>query len=182
MEPQTSGENAKHEVASRLKVVLEPVHETNDAFLFAVYASTRSEEVAQTGWPPEMQKKFLRMQFDAQAQSYAAQFPESEYSIVRSGEVAVGRIRIDRAGDEILLIDVGLLTEHRARGIGTFLMAKLMEEGRRDSKAIRLHVERFNPAMLWYQRLGFKTVQESQIYLEMLWQPGESSAQQGGVD
>jgi ribosomal protein S18 acetylase RimI-like enzyme len=182
MEPQASGEDTKDAVVRASVVTMTPVRETDADFLCAVYASTRKEEVAQTGWPPELQEKFLRMQFDAQTQSYAAQFPESEYAIVRSGDVAVGRIRIDRAGDEILLIDVGLLTEHRARGIGTFLMAKLMEEGRRNGKGIRLHVERFNPAMLWYQRLGFKTVQESEIYLEMLWQPGESSAQQGGVD
>jgi hypothetical protein len=32
-------------------------------------------------------------------------------------------------------------------------------------------VERFNPALQWYERLGFKVISGGQIYLEMVWQP-----------
>jgi ribosomal protein S18 acetylase RimI-like enzyme len=144
-------------------------------FLFAVYASTRMQEMALTGWSAAQQEQFLRMQCEAQCRSYALQFPQAERWIVRHNDVAVGRMIVNRSEDEILLVDVALLPEHRNLGVGSVLMSGLMQEAVRDGKAIRLHVERFNPALRWYERLGFKTVSESAIYLEMTWRPGSDT-------
>ena len=155
-------------------VTLLPAKPDDESFLFAVYASTRAEEVALTGWSPSQQEQFLRMQFEAQTRSYRMQFPQAKHWVIRHGEVAAGRMivdrTVDRTQDEILLIDIALLPEHRNKGIGSVLMGKLIEEARQTCKAIRIHVERFNPALAWYQRLGFTTVNESEIYLEMVWQ------------
>jgi ribosomal protein S18 acetylase RimI-like enzyme len=148
----------------------------DESFLFAVYASTRAEEVALTGWLPSQQEQFLRMQFEAQTRSYRMQFPQAKHWVIRYGEVTAGRMIVDRTPDEILLIDIALLPEHRGNGIGSQLMGNLIEEAGQDGKAIRIHVERFNPALLWYQRLGFKTVSESEIYLEMVWRQSAGEA------
>lgn len=152
-----------------VSVTLQPAQPGDESFLFAVYASTRAEEVALTGWLPSQQEQFLRMQFEAQTRSYRMQFPQAKHWVIRHGEVAAGRMIVDRTADEILLIDIALLPEHRNKGIGSVLMGKLIEEASQCGKGIRIHVERFNPALAWYQRLGFKTVDESEIYLEMVW-------------
>lgn len=158
-------------------LTLESEQPHHQDFLFKVYASTRMQEMAQTGWSAAQQEQFLRMQFEAQRRSYAAQFPQARHWIVRLNDVAAGRMMVNRSEDEVLLVDVALLPEHRNLGVGSLLMAGLMEEASRGGKSIRLHVERFNPALRWYERLGFKAVSESEVYLEMIW-PGPSEAAQ----
>ena len=53
-------------------------------FLFRVYASTRLEELAPTGWSEVQIDAFLRMQFDAQDRHYHLHFPQAECSVVQS--------------------------------------------------------------------------------------------------
>ena len=43
-----------------------PMDDGDLPFVAELYASTRREEVAQTGWPAEMQEAFLRQQHEAQ--------------------------------------------------------------------------------------------------------------------
>jgi ribosomal protein S18 acetylase RimI-like enzyme len=142
-----------------------------DLFWFQVYASTRTEELAVTGWDAVQRDAFLRMQYLAQKTSYQAQFPNAQNYAIHSDGVAAGRLIINRSAAEIELIDVALLPDFRRQGIGAFLMGGLLQESSNTGKAIRLYVERFNPALQWYERLGFRTVNESAIYLEMVWRP-----------
>jgi hypothetical protein len=37
-------------------------------------------------------------------------------------------------------------------------------------------VERFNPALRWYERLGFSVVNAGPIYLEMIWRPANAQS------
>jgi ribosomal protein S18 acetylase RimI-like enzyme len=92
-------------------------------------------------------------------------------TIVRCCDHAAGRIMVNRSQHEILLVDVALLPEYRNRGIGSSLISGLMKEASRDGKSIRLHVDRFNFALRWYQRLGFQALGESEVYVEMIWRP-----------
>ncbi len=107
-------------------------------------------------WSAAQQEAFLRMQFDAQRQSYALQSPAAEYQMILSDGRAIGRLIVDRSGDEILLMDLALLPEGRGAGAGTALVAALQDEASRAGKPLRLHVEFFNPALRLYQRLGFQ--------------------------
>lgn len=53
-------------------------------------------------------------------------------------------------------VSVGLVADARRQGIGTALLAALIEEARsRSLPALSLSVEPDNPAMALYQRLGF---------------------------
>jgi hypothetical protein len=53
------------ENAERLGLRCRPMTDADLPFLFGLYASTRAEEVAATGWLLEAQLQFLRGQFDA---------------------------------------------------------------------------------------------------------------------
>ena len=50
-------------------------------FLYRVYASTRYEELAPAGWPPEQVEAFLRMQFRAQDTHYRTHFPAAAFAV-----------------------------------------------------------------------------------------------------
>ena len=144
----------------------------DEPFLFRVYASTRAEEMALVDWNAEQKQAFLQMQFNAQTQHYRAEYPKAEYKIILRKESEIGRLIINRADDEMLLIDIALLPEYRNAGIGTALVRDLQTEAAKTDKPLRLHVETFNPAMQLYKRLGFTKVSEAGIYHLMEWRAG----------
>jgi ribosomal protein S18 acetylase RimI-like enzyme len=154
---------------------LDPVCASDETFLYQTFASTRTDEMALTGWNAEQQEAFLRMQFEAQRRSYQMQIPDAEYWVIRSAETSAGRLIVERTAKEIHVVDIALLPEFRAKGIGSTLMKAIMNEAAEGAKTVRLHVERFNPALRWYERLGFEAVNGGPIYLEMVWRPSDDA-------
>ena len=70
------------------------------------------------------------------------------------------------------IMDVALLPEHRNRGVGTALLRNLQAEGAAAGKHVSIHVERFNPALRLYERLGFRPVADRGVYLLLEWALG----------
>jgi ribosomal protein S18 acetylase RimI-like enzyme len=153
---------------------LRPMRAEDEAFLFAVYASTRTEEMELVGWDKPQKDMFLRMQFDAQRSSYQRQFPNAQYSIIMQNGQAAGRLIVDRSGEKILLIDIALLPKFRNAGTGSTLMRQLMTEAAQTEKPLALHVEKFNRALHLYERLGFSPIGDNGIYVEMTWHPDQT--------
>lgn len=152
-------------------ITLDSATSSDQEFFYRTFASTRAAEVALTGWSVEQQESFLRNQFEAQRRGYLMQTPDAEYWVIRQDGTAVGRMIVDRTPNDVHLIDIGLLPEFRGRRIGSTLMAAIMQEATQEQKVVRLFVERFNSALRWYERLGFKVIGGGEIYLEMLWSP-----------
>jgi len=150
---------------------LDPVGPADEPFLYQTFASTRSDEMALTGWNAQQQELFLRMQYEAQRSSYLMQMPDAQYWIIRRDEMAAGRLILHRTSEKIYVVDIALIPEFRALGIGSSLMEAIMHEASLASKSVGLHVERFNPALRWYERLGFTVISSGPIYLEMVWRP-----------
>ncbi len=136
-------------------------------FLFQVYAATRAEEVAAWGWPPAQQESFLRMQFQARRQSYAAAYAGAIGSILLANGVPAGSAIVWRGAAEIRLVDIALLPEFRNRGLGTEWMVRLIREARAAGLPLRLSVFRGNRAAQLYERLGFVTAAAGSMYIEM---------------
>lgn len=140
-------------------------------FLAQLYASTRQEELKQVPWTEEQKADFLRMQFDAQHSFYRRQFPDADFLVMTLDERPIGRIYIDRREDEIRLVDIAFLPEFRGGGAGKAVLDRLLDEGRQQGKIVRIHVERFNPALRLYRRLGFEEVDNHGVYYLMEWKP-----------
>lgn len=158
-------------MSNPLPVTLRSAAASDEAFLIALYSSTRKEEVAAWGWPAPAQEMFLRTQARAQQQAYAMQFPRAEHSIVEIAGRAIGRILVDQSGNEIHLVDISLLPEQRGRGVGTELLAALLDEGRKTQRPVGLRVARSNRARALYVRLGFLAIDEDPMYIIMRWSP-----------
>jgi ribosomal protein S18 acetylase RimI-like enzyme len=146
-----------------------PVEEADQPFLYELYASTRAEELAVTGWSPEQKAAFLRMQFDAQTAHYRTRYAGSEFSIVEADGVPAGRLYVARWANEIRIVDIALVPRFRNRGIGTQLIGEVLAEGRESGKPVTIHVETFNPALRLYQRLGFRAKEDKGVYLLLEW-------------
>jgi len=154
-------------------IALRPITAEDDSFLARLFASTRAEELAITGWNDEQKAAFCRMQFDAQSAHYQTHYPDASFDIIERDGVAAGRLLVWRSGKEILIVDIALLPEHRGAGIGTKFLRELQDEARSAAKPLTIHVERYNPALRLYERLGFKKVEEQQVYLLMRWETDE---------
>jgi ribosomal protein S18 acetylase RimI-like enzyme len=150
---------------------LRPSTPSDEPFLYEVYASTRTEELASVPWTVAQKDAFVRMQFAAQDQQYRTAFPNAEFSVVLCDGQPIGRQYVQRAEHELLLVDIALLADYRGRGIGTQLVSALLAESAAAGKCVRLHVEAHNPARQLYARLGFRTDSETGVYVSMQWQP-----------
>lgn len=146
---------------------LRPTAEDDNEFLSQLYASTRVQELAPVPWSDDQKQAFLAEQFRAQTTHYAAHFADASFDVVLVDGERAGRMIVARRPDELKLIDIALLPEHRGRGIGTRLMAPLLDEADERGVKITIYVERFNRALRLYGRLGFVTVQDDGVHLRM---------------
>jgi ribosomal protein S18 acetylase RimI-like enzyme len=143
---------------------LRPVRAGDEALLFRIYAGTRAEELAVVPWDDAAKEAFLRQQFAAQSASYEQYAGRSHQVVLLDGE-PVGRLYLARTDGEILIVDIALLPEHRGRGIGTALLRDVLAEADADGKRVTIHVERLNPALALYERLGFRVAEDKGVYL-----------------
>lgn len=150
------------------RIALRPETEADRAFSRAVYGASRTEELARVPWSDAQRAAFLDQQFEAQRSHYRAQHPRAEWSIVVVDGVDAGRIYLDEAPGMLLLIDIALLHAFRGRGIGRTLLAGVIERAEAAGRAVRLYVEKDNPAFRWYGRLGFTVDDDAGVYWRML--------------
>lgn len=155
---------------------LRPAGPDDEAFLFYLYASTRAAEMALVGWDPAQKESFLRMQFDAQQSHYQKAFPQADHDIILAKNKPIGRLYVDRSGQEIRLLDITIVPEKRNNGVGTAFIEKLKEEARQKGVPVRFYVWQLNQAAYrLYRRLGFLQAGEAGAYLLMEWWPDPHS-------
>ena len=155
--------------AARFGLGYRPIADADMQFLFDVYAGTRAEELAATGWPAEMQRLFLQQQFDAQHHHYTVHYPRAEWLVIERGGERIGRLYYEVWPSQIRIIDIALLPEARGAGIGGAVLDDMLAMAAARGKAVSIHVEKNNPAMRLYRRLGFVTVEDKGVYDLMEW-------------
>ncbi|HET9229066.1 MAG TPA: GNAT family N-acetyltransferase [Thermoanaerobaculia bacterium] len=153
-------------------VTRRPIREEDMEFLLRLYATTRAEEMAMvTDWTDEQKEWFIRMQFQAQHAWYQEHYGDAQFDLVLIDGAPAGRLYVHRREKEIRLIDISLAPELRGRGIGGALLRELMDEAEAAGKPLTIHVEKYNPAMRLYLRLGFKSIEDRGPYDLMEWRP-----------
>lgn len=150
--------------ASAFGVSYRPFSDGDLAFVSALYASTRREELALTGWPAEAQAQFLAQQAAAQHSHYSIHFSDAEWLIVEREGEAIGRLYLRELPANLHIVDISLLPASRGLGIGGAILADILALARSRGKGVTIHVEVNNPARSLYARLGFATIEEKGAY------------------
>jgi GNAT superfamily N-acetyltransferase len=157
-------------------ISLRPAQDSDRAFLERLYASTRAEELAPVPWSEDQKRAFLAQQFAAQSAHYAEHFADASFDVVLVDGDPAGRLIVARREDVLKVIDIALLPQHRSHGIGTRLMRPLLGEADERGVKVEIYVERLNPALTLYDRLGFVPVEDTGVYLRMERPPGADQA------
>lgn len=157
--------------AARFGVSYRPANEEDVPFLAAVYAATRAEEVAATGWPIEQQQDFLAQQHEAQHAYYRKVYGEGEWLLIERGGAGIGRLYLAEWDREVRIIDIALLPDARRAGIGEAILRDIGADAAGRGKIVSIHVEKNNPARTLYARLGFAAVEDKGVYDLMEWTP-----------
>ena len=157
------------------EVRFRPVTAEDTEFLYTVYASTRTAELAAVDWSESDKAAFLRAQFNAQHQAYQGSYQGADFLVILLGDRPIGRLYLARGERETRIVDIALLPEHRRAGIGGAILADILAEGARGDKRVSVHVEMFNPALSLYQRLGFRQREVRGVYYFMEWVAGTAA-------
>jgi GNAT superfamily N-acetyltransferase len=126
-------------------------------FLRGLYASLRADEMAGVPWATAAKAAFLDNQFALQHHHFTQFFPAADFLIVEAQSRPIGRLYVDWAAPDALVIDIGLMADRRGGGLGSALLAWAAAEARRRGAArLTLHVlEQNGAARRLYERLGF---------------------------
>jgi GNAT superfamily N-acetyltransferase len=154
-------------------ITLRPIGPGDEAFLYEVYASTRANELAMVPWDEAQKSAFLQMQFTAQHQYFHEQYPNDAFDLILVRGEPVGRLYVHRGPDEIRVVELAMLPAYRRRRIGSHLIGALQAEAALARKPLRIHVERFNPAMQLAERLGFTPIADRGAYFVLEWRATE---------
>jgi len=152
-------------------VSLRPATPEDDVLFLEIYASTRTFELQFTEWSEAEKADFCRSQFEAQTAHYQLHYPKADYAAILIDGTPAGRLYVDRRPHEIRIMDIALLTAYRGQGIGGRILTTLQNEARDSGTLLSIHVERFNPALQLYVRLGFKLAEDKGVYLLLHWEP-----------
>ena len=134
------------------------------AFLEALYASTRHDEVALTHWSEDERRTFLAEQFKAQHAHYMTHYPDADWLVIIHQRERIGRLYLERWPTQHRIIDIALTPKERGNGFGAAILNDLIDEASEAGKTVSIHVEKNNPAKRLYERLGFEAREDKGVY------------------
>jgi ribosomal protein S18 acetylase RimI-like enzyme len=156
--------------SARAGLTFRPIAEDDIPFLTRVYAWTRKPELAATSSLNELQQAgLLLLEFRAQHAHFLKHYPQADMLVVTGGGNDIGRLYLERWPTRHGIIDIALLPQYRRHGAGEVMLRDLMDEAAAAGKAVSALVEKFNPAMRLYQRLGFVAEEDKGVYDLMRW-------------
>jgi ribosomal protein S18 acetylase RimI-like enzyme len=76
-------------------------------------------------------------------------------------------VQTERTESEVILANIRVTPAQQGQGLGTAIIANILEEARQANLAVRLRVLKVNPARGLYERLGFRVVEETPTHYVM---------------
>lgn len=140
-----------------MTISLRPEELDDEAFLRRLITTTIAQELGADFWPEPMRSHLLGIQFSARRQAVRDRYPAGESGIVLVDGAEAGWLYVARLEDEIRLVEIMLLSEHRGKGVGAALVRQVIETA--GTRPVRLIVNATNVrAAQLYERLGFRRI------------------------
>lgn len=151
-------------------LALRPALASDLPFLRRLYGQNRAAELAAMAWPTATGEAFLDSQFGLQHRHYVSHFADADFLVLEQHGDAVGRLYLQRAAPDFLIVDISLLAVVQGQGIGGELIASVQAMAAAKRCGIQLHVDRRNAgAQRLYLRLGFEPASLEGAHVRMRW-------------
>ncbi|MEO6500587.1 MAG: GNAT family N-acetyltransferase [Jatrophihabitantaceae bacterium] len=150
---------------------LRPADGSNEELLLRIFAESHCAGFELMGLEPAALDGLIRMQFQARQAQYRMHADAVEYLICRgeggaadSGSaggadedgVPVGSCWLAEDAEQLRVLDIAVLAEHRRQGIARSVLDRLSARASEQAKPVRLSVWHANaPALTLYRDLGF---------------------------
>src|SRR4051794_37947405 len=109
-------------------LTLRPERDDDQSFRYDLFCASRPPEWEMVQLAPHLREQLNRHQFAAQTESYRTQFAKARFDIIALAGERIGRIVVDRPGDELHIVDQAIVPHMRNKGLGTSVMRTLMDE------------------------------------------------------
>ncbi|MFT6864747.1 MAG: ribosomal protein S18 acetylase RimI-like enzyme [Akkermansiaceae bacterium] len=113
----------------------------------------------------------LKEQTRLQVHHYRKVYPNAHFMLIEAEGKPVGRYYVHQALDHLLIVELSILPAFQGHGIGRQLIKSAQAEAIRTKVPVRLSVEMENPAMLFYEGLGFVRTKTEASHQAMVWMP-----------
>lgn len=144
-------------------------HKNDEAFLFALFCSARTE-LSLLPLPAPQLELLLQQQYRAQQAGYAAQYPQAVSLVIEHQSVNIGKIVINQSDSSLHIVDFIIAPEGRGHGYGSVVLESVKAYAHANRATLSLGVDRQNVrARQLYLRLGFSPYQISETHEWMLW-------------
>lgn len=91
--------------------------------------------------------------------------------IITTDGVAIGYLHYEERSDHFYVGGIVLIPEYQRGGIGTHLMASIEREAAKQRLDVRLQVLKSNPAVRFYEKLGFDIEEETEDHHQLVKRP-----------
>ena len=145
----------------------------DEAFLQELYATTRDDLTGVFSDKSDL-RQLLLIQYKGQQASLSAEFPNAVDQIILLDGKPVGRLMLDHRKDSIHGVDIAVLSAARNLGVGTCVLAELIEDCAKKGDYFTLNVVKGNPAIHLYERLGCYVDGDNGTHFSMTWNPKRS--------
>jgi ribosomal protein S18 acetylase RimI-like enzyme len=122
-------------------------------------------------WDESGQRRVLRAVFDAGCTQ-----------IILKDGIPAGALQVAPERTRLVLAFIAIAGVFQGRGLGTLVMQHLQEHARHLSLPIELQVVKSNPAVDFYQRLGFEITRETTLLYCMRWEPENWYSRVNGLE
>jgi RimJ/RimL family protein N-acetyltransferase len=154
------------------ELLLRPEREADAAFLLALFRGHVLETLAAMPVDAATKEALVRMQFTSATATYRAQFPAARFDIIERDGEPIGRLITDPGGATACMVDYALVPACRGAGLGTAIIAAVLEQLAPQDRPMRVTVAPTNRASLGLcARLGFRRIDDEAALLLLEWRP-----------
>lgn len=141
-----------------MNISLRPATEDDRVFLFDLHRSTMREYIEEVwGWDDAWQ----RAEFDRRCN-------RNTHQIILVDDTPAGMLELERRPAELFIANIQVLPSQQRGGIGSAVIALLLEQARREGAAVTLQVLAANSAARrLYERHGFRVIALTPPHVQM---------------
>ncbi len=144
--------------------------DTDRAFLYALFAATKTADMAAMPVDVAAKDVLLRMQYRSMTTTYRHEYPTAQWEVVEFVGEPVGLLVTDVGDRYITYVDIALTLRAQGHGLATRLMMRALEEARRLGLPARVNVLAQNGASLRLcERIGFVKVGDEPPFVRLEW-------------